>query len=219
MKKIKILITGVVMVATIAIAGIASAETTSLTVTFDVDSVTTLTACSSIDLGTFSVHQGKDNSASPCNVIAASNDPDGFEITINGTNVGLWNSATGTDWDKLNINTGDMDTSCTGSCTEAWGFRIATGTASEYDLVEQDTNNDNKPFDAATCGGGTDKCWHTVNFQNMGVPGYVGPETIITNSGPTPDDTANFDLEIGMVAGSTGAGDYQDTITLTITPL
>lgn len=214
MKKIKALIIGLVMIGTVVVAGIASAAQTSVTVTFDVDAVTGISTCTgNLPIGSFTtIDQG--HVSSPCNIVAYSNDPDGFTVALNGTNDGLDDPTHTYEWDKLSTSTADMDTSCTSSCTTAWGFRIGTGTAAEYDVVE--TGNGGKAFDAETCGGGSDKCWHTVNYFDTGIPN--GAETIITNSSPTADDTANFDVEIGAVMGFMPNGTYTDTITLTITP-
>lgn len=216
MKILKLLITGLVLTTTVVAAGLVHAQA-GVTVTFDVESVTELSTCTGpLYIGEFtSVHQGKESPA--CNIVAYSNDPDGFTISLYGTDEGFQDTTNTYEWDKLDSSTGDMDTSCTSNCTQAWGFRIGTGTASEYDAVQTDLDN-SLTFDAATCGTGTGKCWHTVNYQNFGPAGYVGPETIITNTGPTPDNTANFDIEIGAVLDFIPNGTYADTITLTITP-
>jgi len=183
-----------------------------------VDSVTVLSACNLVDLGAFALNQGKYNDTTPCNIIAASNNPSGFTVSIHGTNTGLKDPLSSAEWTKMSIYTDTMDTSCTSGCTEAWGYRIKNGTASEYDAVGVDTNNPDscssscRSFDAAGY-------WHTLNYENIGLPGYTGADVVITNSGPTADDTANFDLELGAVSsGSTAAVDYEDTITITLTP-
>ncbi len=216
MKTLKLFITGLALTTTIVAAGLVQAQA-DVTVTFDVDSVTELNTCSGpLNIGEFtSVHQGKESPT--CNIVAYSNDPDGFTIDLYGTDEGLEDTTNTYEWDKLDTSTGDMDTSCTSNCTQAWGFRIVTGTASEYNTVNDDANNGVNAFDASTCGTGTDKCWHTVNYQNFGPTGYVGAETIITNNGPS-DKTANFDIEIGAVLDFIANGTYADTITLTITP-
>jgi hypothetical protein len=105
-----------------------------------------------------------------------------------------------------------MDTACTSNCDEEWGFRIVNGTASEYDTVETDTDNELTAFDSnlTTCGTGSEPCWHTVDDV---------AETIIShaNTGGAISRTANFDIEFGGVVSSwTQSGDYQADVTITI---
>ena len=137
MKTLKLLITGLALTTTIVAAGLVHAQA-DVTVTFDVDSITEISTCSSIDLGTMNVDSYADNTASPCNIIAYSNDPDGFDITIHGSLNGFkHDSIVGYQWPKLDVANDTINTSCTSNCTSEWGWRIKNGTASQYDTRER----------------------------------------------------------------------------------
>lgn len=202
MKILKLLITGLVLTTTIVAAGLVHAQA-SVTVSFDVESVTSITTCGSI---TFSSTFGHDEGQiSPsCNIVAYSNDPDGFTISMKGTPSGWYNDVTSHIWTKLPTNQDTINTStCSSGCEEAWGWRVVNGTASEYDTVNNDGDNKENPFDA-------NSVWHTVNTTE---------EVFITNTGPTADKTANFDIELGASTHNTDAGNYgNETLTITITP-
>ena len=211
MKNLRIFFTFITIFALTALGTTVFAQQHSTPLEVDVDltvdalTVIDASACDPIDLGTLSVHSG---TIQTCTIEAYSNNAAGFTISLYGTNNGFENTINPSfEWDKLSTSTGTMDTTCTSSCTEAWGWRIANGTASEYDLVEDDLNNNQDSFDAATT-------WHTVNYQSFGSPS--GPETFITNTSFV-DASAEFDFQLGALAGNTDAGSYGDTLTFTIT--
>ena len=214
MKKMKYILVLLSLIATIAVSSVAHAFTLHgydyMYVVAEVNPVAVITPCSSVAFtSSFSANSGQ---VSPsCNVDAYSNDSDGFYIEIYGGDLAhaIW----GTAWDDIPmLTTGGMDTSCTSNCTEAWGWRIVNGTASEYTVLT-DSNNQTKSFDsnATNCGGDLDEpCWHTVQ-------GFTDIETIITN-GTGIANTSEFDLQFGAVTDSTTtSGNYLSTITLTIT--
>lgn len=212
-QKTKIALTIAFWSLTIFASGIASAAGTQFTMDVTVDEAIIFSTCNSVNFPLdFSTNQGQVTPA--CTIEAASNAVDGFDIQLHGTNL-EHTSYPGIIWDKLETTTGGMNTTCATNCTEAWGFRIANGTASQYETIKTDLDNDGKTFDsnAITCGpANNEPCWHTVNDAG-------GAETIIShdNKNGLIDKTASFDIEFGAVTSSSAVnGNYSSTITITL---
>ncbi len=209
MKKIKTVIITVSLIAITAAASVASAASDTFDISMTVDAYSTISTCGSVAFSsTFTNDSGQISPA--CNITAYSNNSTGFYITLQGTNAGFHNPAIGTEWGKLQPTDDTIDTGCTSSCSEEWGWRIKNGTPAGYatGAVQTDSNNGSRVFDAATY-------WHTVNYESVGSPGMVGAEKIIDQS-VASSEGANFDIEFGATTDSTDAGNYTDTITLTI---
>lgn len=214
MKKTKLIATLSAIIITATSCGLAYADTTVMNIQTTVDSVTEISGCGSVSFPSDFTGFESGQITPACTVSAASNGASGFYIELHGTD--LSESIYGNSWSKLDTASGGMDTACSSNCQEEWGFRIINGTASEYETVETDTDNELTAFDsnATTCGTGGEPCWHTVNSS-------ASPETIIShsNSSGSITRTANFDLEFGAVASNTLAGTYTSQITITITAI
>ena len=167
-----------------------------------------INTCSTVDFSSIGNDSYADDS---CTINAYSNDVAGFIVSLHGTDNGFYNSTLSAEWAKLATGTGVFD--ITPPNVEAWGWRIVNGTASEYSPgALDDTDNQPDPndkFDNATY-------WHTVNYATSGGGTPYGDENFLEQDSVI-SPTAEFDLAFRIVSHNTGAGNYEDTVTVTIT--
>jgi len=146
--------------------------------------------------------------AQSCEIVVQTNNPDGFRLDMSGTTNGLYDSSVTATFTKLLTTTSEMDTTCTTGCTEAWGWRMDNvGTGYTTGAVQTDTDNGTKTFDAETCGGGTDPCWHTVN---------TSAETFVSQSTEIYSSDGTFDLVVGLLTSlyTADASSYAETLSI-----
>jgi hypothetical protein len=146
--------------------------------------------------------------AQSCQIVVQTNNPDGFRLDMSGTANGLYDAAETATFTKLLTSTGEMDTTCTTGCTEAWGWRMDNvGTGYAIGAVQPDSDNGPKDFDEETCGGGTDPCWHTVN---------TSAEVFVSQSTPIHHSEGEFDLFVGLLTSlyTADADAYVETLSI-----
>ena len=210
MKKLMALIA---LVAMVAVSSVAYAQSDTALLDASVNSSTTIQACGALDdditLAAINVDSTTSNSATPCEVIAYSNNIDGITVGLNGSDAGLEETGAGTtEWTKLaaTLNAYDVAT----PNTEAWGFAIGAGTSTEYDL-ENDADIAGTPdFETGA---------HSVKYATVAGGADFGSETVVSSTGPVAVDSS-FDLVVTVVSSpATAALAYQDTLTLTLVAL
>ncbi|MBU1446662.1 hypothetical protein KKD70_05370 [Patescibacteria group bacterium] len=144
--------------------------------------------------------------AKSCEIVVQTNNPDGFRLDMSGTANGLYSTTETHALTKLLTTTGEMDTTCTSACTEAWGWRMDNvGTGYSIGAVQTDADNGGYHFNTETCGGGTDPCWHTAN---------TSAETFVSQTREIYYEEGTFDLVVGLVTNlyTIGASDYADEL-------